>query len=102
MKKIALSLVLVASLSSCSSTKSTPQLNSSTIATATSLINALTPNSTLGQITNIFNLLDVNKDSALGSTETIGAIADNFNILDKDNSSNLNVTELAGLLKLLK
>jgi len=99
MKKTVLSLIVVIAMSSCNSVKN---MNTSNIAQATQLLSALTPNSTVKQISNLFTLLDANKDKGISSAEAIGSIADNFKVLDKDSNSNIDVKELSGLLGLLK
>lgn len=99
MKKVVLSLTVVFAMTSCNSVK---DLNTSSLTQAASLLSSLSSNSTVQQITSLFNLLDTNKDEAISSTEAIGKVSDNFSTLDTDNNSSLNLTELTGLLGLLK
>jgi Ca2+-binding EF-hand superfamily protein len=99
MKKIALSIVLAATMFSCSSLSNA---NTSNIKQAATLLGSLSSNSTVQQITNLFTLLDINKDEEISTTEAIGSVAENFKVLDTDNSAGLNLTELTGLLDLLK
>ena len=99
MKKVVLSLTVAATLFSCNSVK---DVNTSTLSQAATLLSSLSSNSTVQQITSLFNLLDTNNDEAISSTEAIGSVAENFNVLDTDSNSSLNLTELTGLLSLLK
>jgi len=99
MKKVVLSVAVVFAMTSCNSVK---DLNTSSLTQAASLLSSLSSNSTVQQITSLFNLLDTNKDEAISSTEAIGKVSDNFSTLDTDNNSSLNLTELTGLLGLLK
>jgi Ca2+-binding EF-hand superfamily protein len=69
---------------------------------AATILSSLSSNSTVQQISTLFTLLDINKDSAISTTEAIGSIEENFSVLDTDNNSSLNLTELQGLLALLK
>ncbi|MBJ2174462.1 hypothetical protein JBL43_09455 [Aureibaculum sp. A20] len=99
MKKLTLSLVVLVTMASCNSLKST---NTSSIADAATLLGSLSSNSTLQQISSLFSLLDTDKSESISSTEAIGSVADNFNVLDTDNNSSLNLTELQGILGFLK
>ena len=100
MKKIALSLVLTMTLFNCNSIKN---LRSPTnIKQAATLLSSLNSNATAQQISNLFTLLDTNKNEVIDSTEAIRSIEENFKALDTDNSYSLNLTELTGLLTLLK
>jgi len=99
MKKVVLSVAVVFAMTSCNSVK---DLNTSSLTQAASLLSSLSSNSTVQQITSLFNLLDTNKDEAISSTEAIGKVSDNFSTLDTDNNSSLNLTELTGLLGILK
>ena len=100
MKKVALSLVLIMSMFSCNSIKNIGA--PSNIKQAATLLSSLSSSSTVQQISNLFTLLDTNKDEVIGTTEAIGSVEENFKTLDTDNSSSLNLTELTGLLTLLK
>lgn len=99
MKKIALSFIVIITLSSCDSVKN---VNTSSISDAATLLSSLSSNATVQQISSLFSLLDTDNNAAISSTEAIGSVAENFNVLDTDNNSNLNLTELTGLLHLLK
>ncbi|MCK0131415.1 hypothetical protein MWU59_07850 [Flavobacteriaceae bacterium F08102] len=99
MKKTILSLTVIVALGSCNSVK---DVNTTTLSQATTLLSSLSSNSTVQQITQLFNLLDSNKDKAISTTEAIGSVAENFKVLDADNNSSLNLTELTSLLTLLK
>ncbi|MBP8792536.1 MAG: hypothetical protein KBE41_07930 [Lutibacter sp.] len=99
MKKIILSLAVVATMLSCDSLKNA---NTSNLSTAATLLGSLSSNSTVKQISSLFTLLDTNKDAAISTTEAIGTVADNFKVLDADSNSSLNLSELTGLLGLLK
>ena len=96
MKKIMLSLVVIATMSSCGGLK---KMDTSD---AASLLSSLTSNSTVAQISSLFTLLDTNKDKGISSTEAIGSVSENFKTLDSDKDSSLNLSELKGLLGLLK
>jgi Ca2+-binding EF-hand superfamily protein len=99
MRKVAILFVLTISLLSCNSLNI---MKESSLTQAVKLLSSLSSNSTVQQVSTLFNLLDINKDSAIGTTEAIGSIEENFSTLDTDNSSNLSLTELQGLLTLLK
>lgn len=86
-------------MSNCNSVK---DVNTSSISQAATLLSSLSSNSTVQQITSLFNLLDSNNDESISSNEAIGSVAENFDVLDIDSSSSLNLTELTGLLSLLK
>jgi len=97
MKKIILALVFAATMISCDSTSGLTSQASS----AASLLGSLSSNSTVQQITTLFNLLDTDNNEAISSSEAIGSVSENFNVLDTNNNSSLNLTELTGLLDLL-
>ncbi len=99
MKKIVLTVSVAITMLSCNSVKN---VDTSTIAQASTLLSSLSSNSTVQQITSLFNLLDTDHNDAISSSEAIGSVSENFDVLDTDNSSNLNLTELTGLLDLLK
>lgn len=99
MKKLIISGALLFSVFSCSTLNGT---KSSTVSQAATLLSTLSPNSTLGQISSLFTMLDTNGDSLVSKSESIGSVKDNFTQLDKDKNSNLNLNELQGLLGLLK
>lgn len=99
MKKLVLSLVVIAGMSSCNSIKN---VDLSNVASTATLLGSLSSNSTVQQVTSLFSLLDTNKDQSISTSEATGTVADNFNVLDTDKSSGLDLGELQGLLGLLK
>jgi len=99
MKKLIISSAVLLSLASCSIFNGA---QSSTMSQAATLLSSLSPNSTLGQISSLFTMLDKNGDSLVSKSESIGSVTENFTQLDKDKDSNLNLNELQGLLGLLK
>jgi hypothetical protein len=99
MRKVVILLGLTMSLFSCNSLNI---MKPSGLTQAINLLKSLNSNSTEQQVSTLLNLLDVNKDQAIGNTEAIGSIETNFKALDTDHNSKLNLTELQGLLVLLK
>ncbi|SDR96119.1 hypothetical protein SAMN05216503_1525 [Polaribacter sp. KT25b] len=99
MKKVIVLLVLTTSLFSCNSLSI---FEPTSLNEATSLLKSLNSDSTLQEVTSIFNLLDINRDSSISTTEAIGLVEENFSILDADKSESLNIKELHGLVKLVK
>jgi Ca2+-binding EF-hand superfamily protein len=99
MKNVALSLMVVITMSSYSTMQSA---DTSTLFNAATLLSSMSSNCTVQQVASLFTLLDTNGDEAISSTEAIGSVADNFDILDTDSNSSLNLSELTGLLGLLK
>ena len=104
MKKVVLSVAVVAMMVSCSGSKAVTDSVSQYAGPAASLITTLSPNSKLSEVAKLFTMLDSNKDEALTKSEVSGVsqITDNFDTLDKDKSSKLNLSELSGLLGMLK
>ena len=98
MKIIIILFLLILSIYNCSSFK---ELNTSNITKAQSLLSTLNANTSIKQISNLFTLLDINKDGTLGITEVIGIVEDQFKVLDTDKNASLNLTELESILNLL-
>lgn len=101
MKKIILSVSTILILGSCSGTKDV-STSSLTNMAASTLLSTLTKDSSPNDISQLFDLLDLNKDKSISKSEAIGDVLTNFNVLDSDQSGGLGLDELGGLLSLLK